>query len=195
MSKTIFLQRLKNSLSFMSDAEKDEILRDYEEHFYAAKESGKTEQEVIQSLGDPCIIAKFFSSEKTIHKMNSNSPMQKKLLPALQAYLLVTGVGFFNLVVFGIPYFIVSVVGIAIWVSSFSFTIFNFLNFIKSILSCLNKCSTEFLSTGFYNLGNFFLGILLLNICYFITNILLKIFIKHVQFCLKISKINAEDVK
>ncbi|MBX9837400.1 DUF1700 domain-containing protein [Silvanigrella sp.] len=195
MNKTIFLQKLKNSLSFMSDAEKEEILRDYEEHFYAAKESGKTEQEVIQSLGDPCIIAKSFSSEKIIHKINSNTFVPKKLLPALQSYFLVTGVGFFNLVFFGIPYFIVSIFGLFIWISSFSFTFFNFLHFVECMLSCINICNTNFLSSGLFHLGNFFLGILLLNICYFITNKLLKIFIKHVQFSLKISKINSESLK
>lgn len=195
MSKIIFLQRLKNSLSFMSDAEKEEILRDYEEHFYAAKESGKTEQEVIQNLGDPCIIAKSFSSEKIIHKINSNTFVPKKLLPALQSYFLVTGVGFFNLVFFGIPYFIVSVFGLCIWISSFAFTIFNFINFVRSIFGCINICNIGIISAGLFHLGNFFLGILLLNTCYFITNKILKIFIKHVQFSLKISKINSEGLK
>lgn len=192
MNKEIFLQKLKNALSHMSEQEKADILRDYEEHFSAGSESGKSEQDIADALGDPVLIAKSYLSEKIIKKIESDRPMQEKVIPLAQSYFLVAGLGFFNVIVFGIPYFIAFIVTLSIWIASSVLTLSKLFKFIGSIFVCVFNCNVHKGSVIFSSLGGVFLGILLLNLAYFITSILLKIFIKHVQLSLRIAGLEGE---
>ncbi|WGL59789.1 DUF1700 domain-containing protein [Pigmentibacter sp. JX0631] len=192
MNKKIFLQKLKNALAQMDEQEKNEILSDYEEHFLAAAESGKSEQEIINALGDPLIIAKSYSSEKIIKQLESKKPFQKKVVPLAQSYFLVASLGFFNVIVFGIPYFLAFVITLSIWLSSVLLTLSNLYNFGNNIVSSVLNFDLNKGSAIFYSLGGVFLGILLLNIAYLVTNWLLKLFIKHVQLSLKVAGLDGE---
>lgn len=53
MTKTEFLQELYNHLSSLSPAERDDILADFEEHFQAGAERGKSEEQICAELGNP----------------------------------------------------------------------------------------------------------------------------------------------
>ncbi len=53
MTKTEFLQQLYNNLSPLTDSERKEIIQDFEEHFSAGLESGKTEERICSELGSP----------------------------------------------------------------------------------------------------------------------------------------------
>lgn len=53
MSKSKFLQQLNESLKPLSVKERADILQDYEEHFSIGLEEGKTEEEIVTSLGSP----------------------------------------------------------------------------------------------------------------------------------------------
>ena len=53
MTKAEFLQQLQNHLLPLAAADRDEILADFEEHFQAGLESGKTEAQICQELGNP----------------------------------------------------------------------------------------------------------------------------------------------
>ena len=53
MTKTEFLQQLYNHLQPLADNERDEIIQDFEEHFSAGFESGKTEEQICAELGNP----------------------------------------------------------------------------------------------------------------------------------------------
>lgn len=55
MNKEQYLNKLKNMLP---EYESQEILNDFEEHFTTGLQEGKTEQEIIESLGNPMEIAK-----------------------------------------------------------------------------------------------------------------------------------------
>lgn len=58
MSKEGFLKELSSYLRKLPEEERQDILLDYEEHFQFGLEEGKTESEIIQSLGSPKVIAK-----------------------------------------------------------------------------------------------------------------------------------------
>jgi DUF4097 and DUF4098 domain-containing protein YvlB len=62
MKKSEFLSIIDGELGRFGLAEKDEILSDLNEHFEAAVQAGKTEDDVCDSLGDPKEIAKEFAS-------------------------------------------------------------------------------------------------------------------------------------
>lgn len=53
MTKAEFLQELYNHLSSLSPAERDDILADFEEHFQAGAERGKSEEQICAELGNP----------------------------------------------------------------------------------------------------------------------------------------------
>lgn len=53
MTKTEFLQELYNHLLSLSPTERDDILADFEEHFQAGAERGKSEEQICAELGNP----------------------------------------------------------------------------------------------------------------------------------------------
>lgn len=57
MTKNDFLNALYRALLYLPAKERQEILQDYEEHFAAGLEQGKTEAEICASLGNPEEIA------------------------------------------------------------------------------------------------------------------------------------------
>lgn len=53
MTKTEFLQQLYNQLMPLMPGERDDIISDFEEHFTAGIENGKTEEQICEELGNP----------------------------------------------------------------------------------------------------------------------------------------------
>lgn len=53
MTKTEFLQQLYDHLSVLETAERNDIIADFEEHFAAGLEKGKTEEQICAELGNP----------------------------------------------------------------------------------------------------------------------------------------------
>lgn len=53
MTKNEFLQELYNHLLSLPAAERDDILADFEEHFQAGAERGKSEEQICAELGNP----------------------------------------------------------------------------------------------------------------------------------------------
>lgn len=53
MTKNEFLQALYNHLSSLTPTERDEIIADFEEHFSAGLECGKSEEQICAELGNP----------------------------------------------------------------------------------------------------------------------------------------------
>lgn len=68
MNKEEFLKTLESYLRDFTSDERRDILYDYEEHFRIGQESGKTEQELIEELGDPSIIADQYKCNDNFEK-------------------------------------------------------------------------------------------------------------------------------
>lgn len=56
MNKDKFLQVIKDGLNDFPSQELEDIIYDYEEHFYSAMQAGKSEEEITSALGDPYVI-------------------------------------------------------------------------------------------------------------------------------------------
>lgn len=65
MKKEEFMREFKKALDKMSEAERADILYDYEEHFMIGKENGKTEEEICLELGSPKEIANNYLLNQT----------------------------------------------------------------------------------------------------------------------------------
>lgn len=94
MNRTEFLNGLNNQLSRIPQADRDEILYDYEEHFSIGLEHGKTEEEIAKDLGDPKAIARQFAAD-TIVKQAAQTKSAGSITRAVFA---IAGLGFFNLI-------------------------------------------------------------------------------------------------
>ena len=62
MNKMEFFKILEEGLIDFPAHELQEILYDYKEHFSNAQSDGKTEEEIIEELGDPCTIVNQYRS-------------------------------------------------------------------------------------------------------------------------------------
>ncbi|MHB1456190.1 MAG: DUF1700 domain-containing protein [Armatimonadota bacterium] len=70
MKKDEFLSELRNSLGNMPDADKQDVLNDYEEHFRVGMADGRSEEEIAQSLGNPRAIVATFRVSAMLEKPN-----------------------------------------------------------------------------------------------------------------------------
>ncbi len=101
MTKHEFIESLKVKIGDLPLETQSDIIADYEEHFAAGLEDGKTEDEIAQKLGDPDTIAREFKNYSLIRKAEeTKSPFNLS-----RAVLAVIGLSFFNLVFVVGPYF------------------------------------------------------------------------------------------
>lgn len=178
MTKYQFLKELESKLSVLSQAEREEVLSDYEEHFLDAVASGKTEAEVSQTLGNPSSIAKELTAGYHVEKANESGDATS----VIRAVLAVGSLGFFNLVVVLGP-------AVAVYGVLFSFWAVALVLIASPILVLI---SIPFLIDGsvlnqlFLSLTMSGIGILLALGLKVVTKIVLKITMKYLEFNKKI---------
>jgi uncharacterized membrane protein len=68
MTRDEFMRRLRRGLAPMGEAEASDIAADYEAHFDAALEDGRSEAEVAEALGDPGRLARELKLEAGIRR-------------------------------------------------------------------------------------------------------------------------------
>ena len=69
MTKVEFLQELYNYLSGFSPADRDEIIQDFEEHFSAGLELGKSEEQICEELGTPYSCAMQYVNSQQLRRL------------------------------------------------------------------------------------------------------------------------------
>ncbi len=57
MTEEKFLQQLEQGLISIKEEERKDIIRDFREHFVSARAEGKTDEEIIESLGPVALLA------------------------------------------------------------------------------------------------------------------------------------------
>jgi uncharacterized membrane protein len=111
MTKKEFLTQLKKSLAGVPEAEKKEILADYEEHFQAGLAEEKSEEEICRLLGSPRILGKSFRIDALLAE-NEAPRRAGMVLRALYASL---SLGFFNIIFILGPFAALFAVLISLW--------------------------------------------------------------------------------
>lgn len=85
MNKTEFLQELYNHLLPLPAAERSEIIADFEDHFQAGLERGKTEEQICAELGNPYTCAlQFLRTSDT--QQTAPPPQYQTPTPAAPPY-------------------------------------------------------------------------------------------------------------
>lgn len=165
MNKKEFLEQLKRGLDKLPKMEKYDILRDYEEHFFAGLENNLTESEISESLGNPSQIANDILANYNIKKTNEQAHSVNVFRGTIAAISLIL----FNLIFVLGPVISVFAILIAGWVTAISLL----LSFLIVIISMVVSPGHYFLFEFFISLGAVSLGIFTL----FATNWLTKKFI------------------
>jgi len=81
MTREQFLSQLRVSLGNMPDADKHDIVYDYEEHFNIGVSEGKSEEEIAQSLGNPRVIGNSYRIDAML-----NAPKEGGSVPAASVF-------------------------------------------------------------------------------------------------------------
>jgi uncharacterized membrane protein len=176
MSKNKFLQQLNESLKPLSLKEREDILQDYEEHFSIGLQEGKTEEEIVTSLGSPNQIAKELLAGYHVEQATAQN--------VLRATWAVIGLAFFNLVI---------VLGPAIALAGFILSAWAIgLFFLASPILVLGEAIVH--PSGFF-LFNFFMSLAFCGLGYFIligmlfvTRLAIKGFVRYLKYNVSLVK-------
>ena len=88
-----FLEKLSVELGAMSVEQKNDILADYREHFEAGKAAGKSEAEIVRSLGDPKQIGRMYHADYAVERAKSSMGITNvlRMLGAVVRYQMLGG--------------------------------------------------------------------------------------------------------
>ena len=73
MEKNDFIKKMNKHLKDIPEEERQDIIRDFEEHFWIAQEEGKSEQQISNDLGDPKVLAKSLKADFFINQAKTNT--------------------------------------------------------------------------------------------------------------------------
>lgn len=120
---------------------------------------------------------------------HNQTPILQKISYLMASYVFVIGLGFVNVILFGIPYFIAWTILFFLWIFAILFGIHEAYELIKSFIFLITGAEHPGLFHFFFQFGFAFLAFVGLMFMNYITKFLFKIFAKHVEFCIKISEI------
>ncbi len=95
MNRQQYLAQMRKALGRMAEAEKSEILADYQEHFRAGLEEGRSEENIAAALGNPTILGRTYRVDSLADQT------RKGWIPAdvFRAVFASVSLGFFNIIV------------------------------------------------------------------------------------------------
>jgi uncharacterized membrane protein len=185
MNKGQFLKELDIALKKLPTEERQDILRDYEEHFMIGLEEGNTEEQISASLGSPKQLAKELTATYHLGKVESTATTGN-ILRALYA---VIGLGFLNLVFVLGPLIALLGVMAAGWVIGLGFTISPLVIIVDA---AINPGSFELFAL-FFSLGLCGVGLLILLGMRFASKYAAKGLVRYLKFNMKIVKGGKDD--
>jgi len=141
MTKDEFLKELEKELNFLTDLEKREVIQDQEEFIREAVAEGRSEEEVVNSLGTPKNFAEALRLEHKVKRIKDAPDTWTSLKESLTA----TGV------LFGLmPLSLILIFGPGLVIASF---LFSWLTASFSILIAASFCVLASFSVFFFGLG------------------------------------------
>lgn len=180
MTKHEFMKELEHLLGKLPEDERRDILYDYEEHFQFAMADGKSEDEIVSSLGNPKAITKTLLADYYI----TNAKENRSAANITRAIIAVVALGFFNLVfVFGL-FIGIAVSVVSLYAAALATIVVPIGLLFRGILF-----SREDLFAGFFNVMMCVgFGVLMLIGLIYVTRWLYFISLRYLQFNVKIAK-------
>ena len=190
MNKKDFLDLLKVSLNGLPTAEVNDILRDQEEFIREAISAGRTEEEVLKSLGSPIELARNLKAEIKIEKAQDENNFIDKLKSLLGAIGAVLVLAPFNLIFVLGPMLALFGLLIGGWATALSLTgVFIFFIVLFFGFAVFVPASFFVYSALLFGaLGGVFFGLAGIGIMYFITLIVSHLILKYLKWNLNFIK-------
>jgi len=183
MKKEEFLNELKRELNFLNQEDLDEVIADQEEFIRDAMSSGRSEEEVLSSLGTPKSFAESIKLEYQMKKIKDSSSTWDSVKESLTA----TGV------LFGLmPLAVLLILGPGLAVLSFLFSWFvttlaflliSLLMILSSFLVFIFGLGfTEFFAIVFLSLGLTFASAASLTLLVTIVRFFVDLLVKYINW-------------
>ncbi len=193
MNKEIFLNQLKIELSDLPQEEVLDIIRDQEELIRDAVMAGRSEEDVVISMGSPNQLAKSLKAESRIDRVAQQSSLPKQFKSLFGAIAAILILAPFNLIFILGPFlFVVAMVltGWALAISVNLAAVFIMILFL-TILIFLPVGLLTHLTTFFAFLGGIGLAALSLFAMYFLTKFFVKTVVGYLKWNLNFVKSQA----
>jgi uncharacterized membrane protein len=180
VTKEEFLKQLDTALKSLPTEEREDIFRDYQEHFAIGLGKGKTEEKISASLGSPKQLAKELLASYHLEKVETAA----SIVNILSATYAVIGLGFFNLVFVAGLFIALAAILVVGWLTGTGLIISPLLVLIDAIVHP-GTFELFFLFVSIMLCG---LGVLLILGMYFATKAAAVGFIRYLQFNMNIVK-------
>jgi uncharacterized membrane protein len=156
--------------------ELDDILSDYSEHFLIGKANGRTDEELWKSLGSPEDVAREIKAMHLVRKAEDDRSC-RNIVHAVVATL---GLGLFNLVFVLVPFLLLGLMLLVIFIFGVVVTFFGIVGILYSLLQMAGLSAFAiwysplaglFIAIGMMTtgllvlIGNYYLGRLFYRIC------------------------------
>jgi uncharacterized membrane protein len=164
-------------------AKLQEVLADYNEHFEMGLAKGKSEEEIVDKLGDPVTIAKAYQAENLISQMQE-SPVQDQFgyfVKAVLRILILTPFNFFMMIG---PFLVTLCMLIAGWATALSLGGTG-IGLAFGLFALIPIAALGFWSGGallFSSLTVVGLSLLGLIVMFFVTKWILQLFVRYLQW-------------
>lgn len=193
MKKQEYFDKLELELRRQNVLKVTEILSDYEEHFAMGSSKGKTEEVIVEKLGDPLTVAKAYQAEALILQIE-DAPVQDQAAYLIRAFLRLVVVTPLNFVMLLGPVLILSVIVFTMWTVVLSLAIAGF------GVSGELLASLSILTSGIWGLAmSLFGGIAIISwtllgilVMFFITRFLFRTFIDYLRWNIQFIKGDAK---
>jgi uncharacterized membrane protein len=184
MTKFEFLTDLKSELKNLPKIEVDEIIRDQDEYITDAVRMGRTEAEVVQSLGKPKAFAQNLIVETHLNSASESETLSEKFKNVLRATVAVIALAPLNLIFVLGPFIGLCAVLFAGWVSSLALlgsSLFT-LGLFFTKLVFINVGIWAQVSTLFFTLGAIGLGVLSIFLVIYISKFFASLTISYLKW-------------
>ena len=115
MTKNEYLKLLKKELAGLAESDISEIIRDQEEHITEGLRSGRSENDVISSLGLPSEFAKELKINHQIKSATNETKLLSKINKVFRAILAVCVLAPFNLIIVLGPFLALCGILVTFW--------------------------------------------------------------------------------
>ncbi len=193
MKKQEYLDKLELELRSQNITKVQEILADYHEHFAVGLGKGKSEEEIVDKLGDAPTIAKAYQAEDLIRQIE-DAPVQDQFsyfIRAILRLIILTPLNFFMLVG---PVLILSIILFTMWTLVVSIGVAGVAFSIKVLMALpIMSIGLWGMSMSLFGMVSTISGALLgVLIMFFITKFLLQMFISYLRWNIEFIKGDAK---
>lgn len=184
MTKKDYLNTLYYHLKRLPEQEKQDIVAEYDNHFIEGMQDGKTEEEIITTLGDPKVIAKELVADSAVSQVEETSSPRNMLA----AILSVIALSFLNFVIVLGP--VLMVLGFLVGLAIASIVMIGlpvFLLWANHFYDHIQLITPDW----FAAFGYFGLGLILYVLCFYLTKWTFILLIRYLKFNVNLVKRSA----